>query len=80
MKVAVSIPNEIFEEAESLVKRSNLSRSQLYAKAVKQFIDRNDPDSITRAINDALDEIGEDDEFKLFSRAAARRVLKRTEW
>jgi predicted transcriptional regulator len=80
MKVAVSIPDDIFAEAESLIKRSNVSRSQLYAKAVKQFVDRNDPDGITQTINDVLDEIGEDDELSNFSTAAGRRVLKRTEW
>jgi metal-responsive CopG/Arc/MetJ family transcriptional regulator len=34
MKVAVSIPDKIFEEAEQLVKKSKLSRSELYARAL----------------------------------------------
>jgi len=80
MKVAVSIPDEIFQEAELLVRRSKLSRSKLYARALEQYVGQHDPDRITQAINDALDLIGPDDENEAFRKEAARRVLSRTEW
>ena len=38
MKVAVSIPDEIFAEAEDLAKRFNTSRSELYSRALGTFI------------------------------------------
>ena len=40
MKTAVSIPDEIFDAAEELVRRLQLSRSELYARAVAAFVER----------------------------------------
>ena len=38
MKTAISIPDEIFHEAEQVAKRRGLSRSELYTNAVKQYV------------------------------------------
>ena len=38
MKTAISIPNDIFDSAEHLAKRLNMSRSELYTRAIKQYI------------------------------------------
>ena len=38
MKTAISIPDEIFEEAERLAKIRGWSRSELYANAVSAFV------------------------------------------
>ncbi|HLN48847.1 MAG TPA: hypothetical protein VK251_05010 [Steroidobacteraceae bacterium] len=38
MKTAISIPDAIFDEAERVAKRRGLSRSELYAKAVDQYV------------------------------------------
>jgi metal-responsive CopG/Arc/MetJ family transcriptional regulator len=38
MKTAVSIPDRIFEEAERLAKQRGLSRSELYAQAVAEYV------------------------------------------
>ena len=38
MKTAISIPDPIFKEAEKAAKRLGLSRSELYAKAVAEFV------------------------------------------
>ena len=38
MKTAISIPNDIFVSAEQLAKRLNMSRSELYTRAIKQYI------------------------------------------
>jgi len=40
MKTAISIPDPIFEAAEQLAARTGLSRSELYATAVKEFMAR----------------------------------------
>ncbi len=37
MKIAVSIQNEVFEEAEQLAERLHTSRSQLYTKALRYY-------------------------------------------
>jgi metal-responsive CopG/Arc/MetJ family transcriptional regulator len=39
VKTAISIPDAVFEEAEGLAKRRGMSRSELYTKAVTQFLE-----------------------------------------
>jgi len=38
MKVALSIPNDLFDSAETLSKRLGVSRSRLYATALAEFL------------------------------------------
>ncbi len=78
MKAAVSIPDDVFERGERLARRLRTSRSQLYARALADFVVRHEDDKITTAMNDALREVGaEADEF---TRRAARQTLRRVEW
>jgi metal-responsive CopG/Arc/MetJ family transcriptional regulator len=39
VKTAISIPDSVFEEAESLAQRRGMSRSELYTKAVTQLLE-----------------------------------------
>ncbi|MFQ5548356.1 MAG: hypothetical protein ACE5FV_08700 [Woeseia sp.] len=41
MKTAISIPDQIFEAAERLAMRLGVSRSELYSKAVANYLDEN---------------------------------------
>jgi metal-responsive CopG/Arc/MetJ family transcriptional regulator len=38
MKTAISLPDDLFESADALAKRLGLSRSELYATAVAEFL------------------------------------------
>ena len=38
MKTAISVPDAIFEEAERMAKRRGMSRSELYSKAVADYV------------------------------------------
>ena len=78
MKTAISLPDDVFELAERLAKRLRKSRSELYRDAVSEFIARHDPDAVTEAMNQVVSEI--DTRSDAFSRAAARRLLERSEW
>ena len=78
MKVAVSIPDRTFEDAEALAKRLKTSRSDIYARALDEFIGNHAPDRLTEAINHALDLVGEED--LEWNREAARRVFRQVEW
>lgn len=51
MKVAVSIPEELFESAESLGKRLRVSRSRLYATALSEFLAKHRGGKITDRLN-----------------------------
>ena len=39
MKTAISIPGPLFEEAEQLAKRRGMSRSELYSRAVSEYVE-----------------------------------------
>jgi metal-responsive CopG/Arc/MetJ family transcriptional regulator len=38
MKIAISIPDDVFVSADCLAKRLHMSRSELYARAVQQYV------------------------------------------
>jgi metal-responsive CopG/Arc/MetJ family transcriptional regulator len=78
MKTAVSIPDDVFEEAEALARRAKRSRSEVYARALGEYIARHAPDRVTEAMDSALDQIAEPRDG--FASRAARRTLERTEW
>jgi predicted transcriptional regulator len=77
MKTAISIPDDVFTDAEALARELKQSRSQLYSRAVREYVARHSSDSVTSAL-DALC-IGEpaDDDF---ATAAGRRTLEQSEW
>jgi len=78
MKTAISIPDDVFEEAERLAADLKTSRSTLYSRALREFVARHAPDRITEAMNRVIVEVGADvDEF---TRRASRRVLEKSEW
>jgi len=53
MKTAISIPDPLFEEAERLTKRLRIPRSQLYARALEAYVQR----QRSKGIKEALDEV-----------------------
>jgi predicted transcriptional regulator len=78
MKTAVSVPNEVFARAERLAKRLKVSRSELYSRALIEYVTRHSPEEVTEAWDQTLRELGQPaDEF---TRRAARQVLERIEW
>jgi metal-responsive CopG/Arc/MetJ family transcriptional regulator len=78
MKVAVSIPDDVFAEAEVLAKQQKSSRSEIYSRALREFIGTHAPDRVTERMNDVVRDI--DPEPNAFSTEAARQILKKTEW
>jgi predicted transcriptional regulator len=77
MKTAISIPDELFEGAERLARRTRRSRSRLFADALPEYLARHAPDKITESMDRALAKIG--DGKDPFASSVARRVLGRTE-
>ena len=54
MKTAISIPDDVFREADRAAERLGLSRSQLYARAMRQFLEHQGDDPVTSAIDSLL--------------------------
>lgn len=78
MKTAVSIPDDVFDQAERLALREGKSRSEVYSAALREYVARHVPDEVTEAINRVVDEVNEAPD--LFVSTTARQNLERTEW
>ena len=77
MKTAISIPDDVFADAEQLAHELKKSRSRLYGDAVREYVARHSAESITESLDrlcDQLDWRGD------FARTAARRTLERSDW
>lgn len=78
MKVAVSVPDPIFEAAERFAKERGIPRSQLFAEALKEYLGRHGPEAITAQIDRVHDsEKPELDESFIRAQSA---VLKDEAW
>lgn len=51
MKVAISLPDPVFSAAEKLAHRLRVSRSQLYARALEEFLDKRQDARVTECLN-----------------------------
>jgi metal-responsive CopG/Arc/MetJ family transcriptional regulator len=51
MKTAISLPDALFYEAERLAATLGLNRSQLFARALKAYIERYDYKAISNRLN-----------------------------
>lgn len=78
MKTAISLPDEVFEQAEKAARRLNLSRSELYSKALVEYLARHTDSQVTAAINAAIVEIGQPADPAITAHGR-RRVLE-SEW
>jgi metal-responsive CopG/Arc/MetJ family transcriptional regulator len=79
MKVAVSIPDEVFSEAEALAKQLKSSRSELYSRALSEFVRRHAPERVTQLMTEVVTAVGEE-AADPFTKRAARRVMRRVDW
>lgn len=54
MKTAVSIPDPVFDAAEELAARLRVSRSELYARALRKYIEERLDRNVTARLDEAL--------------------------
>jgi metal-responsive CopG/Arc/MetJ family transcriptional regulator len=51
MKTAIFIPDELFQAAEQFARRHRMSRSELYAKALQQYLQEHRSQAITEQLD-----------------------------
>jgi metal-responsive CopG/Arc/MetJ family transcriptional regulator len=78
MKTAISVPDQVFQEAERLAQRLDKSRSQLYTEALVEYLSRHDPDTVTERLNKVWESLAEPEDR--FVRKTSRSILERVEW
>ncbi|MBB4634350.1 ChpI protein [Longimicrobium terrae] len=78
MKTAISLPDDLFSAADALAGRLGVSRSQLYATALAEFLSKHDE----RQITGLLDQVygSEDSGMDPGFRRAQRQSLAADEW
>ena len=57
METAISIPTDIHQQAEALAQQLGLSRAQLFAQAMEQWIKEQQDEEITRRLNEVYAEL-----------------------
>jgi predicted transcriptional regulator len=77
MKTAVSLPDDLFADAERIARRLKKPRSRLYSEAIKEYLARHDPDLIAEKLNEVMRGLEPDGGFVA---AAGRKILERTDW
>ena len=57
MKTAISIPDSTFQAAEQFAITNQLSRSELYTRALREYLQRHEQISLTARINAVCEEV-----------------------
>ena len=70
------VESDVGRFVERFARRAKRSHSEIFSAALREYLARHASDEVTDAINRAVDEIDQKDEFVA---AAARRVLEKTE-
>ncbi len=78
MKVALSIPDDLFDSAETLGKRLGVSRSRLYATALAEFVAKHRGRRITARLDAVY--AAEDSRLDKATRRAQARSLEHDRW
>jgi len=78
MKTAVSLPDDVFSLADHLAKRLKMTRSELYRRALSEYVARHSSDAVTETLDRLCGEL--EGEVDPFVSEAARRVLEHSEW
>ncbi|MGD2069816.1 MAG: ribbon-helix-helix protein, CopG family [Gemmatimonadota bacterium] len=78
MKTAISLPDDLFESAEALAERLGMSRSELYATAVAEYLAKHRGEDVTRRLNEVYAE--EPSGIDPALRSAQARSVSSGEW
>jgi len=78
MKTTISVPDEVFDEANRLAERLGKTRSQLYTEAMVEFLSRHDPDIATQRLDEVLGSLSEPEDR--FATETSKSILTKVEW
>jgi len=75
VKTAVSIPDDVFREADQIAERFGWSRSQLYTRALRELLDAQGDDPVSAALDALADELNDEG-----TPSAARALIDSDAW
>lgn len=77
MKTAVSIPDDVFDEAEAFRRVLRRRRSDVYTSALREYLANHSPERVTETLNRVYQNVSEDTSFV---DASAHLTLEHSEW
>ena len=80
MKTAISLPDELFEAADRLATQMGRSRSELYATAVAEYLERHKYQGVTERLDAVYGAEGEESKVDATLNALQVRSLSADEW
>ena len=80
MKIAISIPDALFDSAEKASKRLGITRSELYQRALRAYVVQFDEESVSEALNRLYGPGGEDSQLDPILNAMQLQSLPSEEW
>ena len=78
MKTAISLPDDLFNAADSLARKLGITRSRLFASALAEFIAKHRTAKVTERLNAVY--ASEPSQLDETTRRAQRRIVGRSEW
>jgi len=78
MKTAISLPDELFRSGEVLARRLNVTRSELYARALAEYVAKHKADQVTQRLNAVYST--EESRIDPAVAAAQARIITRESW
>ena len=78
MKTAISLPDDLFRAGDALAKRMRVSRSELYARALAEYVAKYRADQLTQRLNTVY--AAEDSRLDPGLGQLQGRALPREEW
>ena len=82
VKTAISLPEPLFERADTFARQQNISRSQLFARAVEEFLRRHESQALLEALNRVYEDFTptpEEKEVRRLMKQKQREMMK-GEW
>jgi metal-responsive CopG/Arc/MetJ family transcriptional regulator len=82
MKTAISISDDLFKTVEELADELNISRSQVFTEAVRDYIEKYRSEKILQAVNAAYSAKETEQETKLRRQSKKRyvKLLRHEKW
>lgn len=78
MKTAISIPEKLFIKADTTARKMRLSRSALFCRAVKEFVQVRDNEDVTERLNQVYS--GQSGHLDPAFQAAQSHSLSKEDW
>lgn len=78
MKIAISVPDPLFRDAEAVSRRLRVPRSQLYSRALEAFVRRHSDEDVTARLDAVVARLAPED--RATWEGPSLEVLRRERW